>query len=162
MCSTYYVVLLAYVYLWHVMAEHGAGGGPRTNLKWSSHMSNTMLRRLVDLIQSGVRTEKRFKEVHLNNVATQVTEQTGVQVTGTKVYNHLRKWRTRWVKICKLRDLSGAQWDEPTKSIILEEEHYKGHIKVNHLANHHLANQCSILDLLDRPLEGTPWALMSL
>jgi hypothetical protein len=33
-------------------------------------------------------------------------------VTSTLVYNHLRKWRTRWIHISKLRDLSGAQWDE--------------------------------------------------
>ncbi|XP_062208724.1 uncharacterized protein LOC133910230 [Phragmites australis] len=111
------------------MADHGGGGAPRTNLKWTSHMSNIMLRRLVDLIESGLRTEKGFKEVHVNTVARQVTKETGVEVSGNQVYNHLRKWRARWVKICKMRELSGALWDDTTNSIVLENEHYKGHIK---------------------------------
>ena len=51
------------------------------------------------------------------------------------MYNHLRKWKVRWIHISKLKDLSGAQWDEETQSIILEAEHLKGHIKVDHLCN---------------------------
>ena len=31
----------------------------------------------------------------------------------------------------KLKDLSGAQWDEETSSIILELEHLRGHILVS-------------------------------
>jgi hypothetical protein len=45
------------------------------------------------LIETGVRTDKGFKEVHLNQVAKYLSEFTGVEVTGTQVYNHLRKWR---------------------------------------------------------------------
>ena len=30
----------------------------------------------------------------------------------------------------KLKDLSGAHWDEDTSSIILELEHFRGHILV--------------------------------
>jgi hypothetical protein len=31
------------------------------------------------------------------------------------------------VKLSKLRDLSGTQWDEDSCMIVLEEEHYNGH-----------------------------------
>ena len=37
----------------------------------------------------------------------------------------------RWIKVSKLKDLSGALWDEDTHSIILEVEHLKGHIMVS-------------------------------
>jgi hypothetical protein len=46
------------------------------------------------------------------------------------VYNHLRKWRQRYVKVTKLRELSGALWDEEHSMIVLEEEHYNGYTKV--------------------------------
>ncbi|KAK1616690.1 hypothetical protein QYE76_022207 [Lolium multiflorum] len=80
------------------------------------------------LIQSGVRTDKGFEEVHLNSVAKGLAEHCGVSVCSTQVYNHLRKWRQRWLTISRLRDLSGAQWCEDTKCIVLEGEHYCGHV----------------------------------
>ncbi|XP_044318482.1 uncharacterized protein [Triticum aestivum] len=74
------------------------------------------------------RTDKGFKEVHLNTIAKQVFEFRGQEVSATQVYNHLRKWRSRWIQVSKLRDLSGASWDENTCSIVLEAEHYAGHV----------------------------------
>jgi methionine salvage enolase-phosphatase E1 len=50
------------------------------------------------------------------------------------VYNHLRKWRQKWAKVAKLKDLSGAIWDDTTKAIMLETDHYLGHCKVESIA----------------------------
>ncbi|KAG2536580.1 hypothetical protein PVAP13_9NG205000 [Panicum virgatum] len=83
-----------------------------------------------NLISSGVRTDKGFKEVHLNQVAKAMQEFSGNEITDTQVYNHLRKWRQRWVRVVKLRELSGALWNEDTCAITLEDEHYKGHVKM--------------------------------
>ena len=66
-------------------------------------MSAFMLRQMCQLISTGVRTDKGFKEVHLNKVAKALQEFCGNEVSGTQVYNHLRKWRQRWVKLSKLR-----------------------------------------------------------
>jgi hypothetical protein len=66
----------------------------------------------------------------LNQVDRDLHEFTGNEVTGQQVYNHLRKWRQRWMRVIKLRELSGALWDEDNFMISLEDEHYKGHIKV--------------------------------
>ena len=93
-------------------------------------MSSFMLRRMVELIGQGIKTDKGFKEVHLNQVARTLTEDTGVEVSGTQVYNHLHKWRAKWVKITRLRDISGSLWDDNQCMIVLDEEHYKGYIKV--------------------------------
>lgn len=46
------------------------------------------------------------------------------------MYNHLRKWRQRWIRVTKLRELKGALWDEESGVITLEEDHYKGYVKV--------------------------------
>jgi hypothetical protein len=64
--------------------------------------------------------------MHVNVVARQVSEFFSVDVTGTQVYNHLRKWRQRWIRVCKLKDLSGALWDEDTCCIVLDGEHLVG------------------------------------
>ncbi|VAH93648.1 unnamed protein product [Triticum turgidum subsp. durum] len=111
------------------MAADGGHGGGNHPLCWTSPMSGFMLRRFVELIASGVKTEKGFKEVHLNQVAKNCSEHFGLSITGTQVYNHLRKWRASWVKISKLRDISGSLWDDNNYVILLEEEHYMGHIK---------------------------------
>jgi hypothetical protein len=102
----------------------------RGAMRWTSAMSSFLLRRMCQLIETGVRTDKDFKEVHLNQVAKYLSEFVGMEVTGTQVYNHLRKWRQRWVKVSKLRMLSGAHWVDDVCMISLEEEHYVGHIKV--------------------------------
>ncbi|WVZ94541.1 LOW QUALITY PROTEIN: hypothetical protein U9M48_040421 [Paspalum notatum var. saurae] len=107
-------------------AAASLGGNGRPAMRWTSVMSGFVLRRFVDL---GVKTDKGFKEVHLNAVAKQLSEFSGLNVTGTQVYNHLRKWRQRWQKVCKLKDLSGALWDEDNYMIKLEEERLLGHTK---------------------------------
>ncbi|KAK1696008.1 hypothetical protein QYE76_012705 [Lolium multiflorum] len=80
------------------------------------------------LIKTGVRTDKGFREVYLAVVAKALFEHCGIDVSFTQVYNHLRKWRQRWLTITRLRDLSGTQWCDNTKCIILEDEHYCGHV----------------------------------
>ncbi|KAK1614181.1 hypothetical protein QYE76_019698 [Lolium multiflorum] len=92
-------------------------------MKWLPFMSSFVLEKMCVLIQSGVRIDKGFKEVHLNVVAKVPFDHCGVSVCSTQVYNHLRKWRQRWLTISRLRDLSGAQWCEDTKCIVLEGEH---------------------------------------
>ncbi|PUZ46328.1 hypothetical protein GQ55_7G060100 [Panicum hallii var. hallii] len=113
-------------------------------MRWTSVMSSFVLRRFCLLISTGVRTDKGFKEVHLNQVARDLKEFSGNEVTGQQVYNHLRKWRQRWTRVSKLRDLSGSLWDEDNFMITLEEEHFKGHVKAHP----------KDADLLNKPIEN--------
>jgi hypothetical protein len=105
--------------------QRGRGG-----MRWTSVMSGFILRRMCQLISSGVGTNKGFKEVHLNQVVKALSEFTSNEVTGTQVYNDLSKWRQRWVKVSKLKELSAANWDDDVYMISLEEELYMGHIQV--------------------------------
>ncbi|KAK1631951.1 hypothetical protein QYE76_006266 [Lolium multiflorum] len=97
-------------------------------MKWLPFMSNFVLNKMCGLIKTRVRTDKGFKEVHLTVVAKDLFDHCGVSVCSTQVYIHPRKWRQRWLTISRLRDLSGAQWCEGTKCIILEGENYCGHV----------------------------------
>jgi hypothetical protein len=62
-------------------------------------------------------------------VSELLSEFAGVNVSTQKIYNHLRKWRQRWVKIVRLKDLSGALWNEEHHMIVLDDEHLNGHTK---------------------------------
>ena len=65
--------------------------GRSNNMKWQPFMSTFMLNKMCELISSGVRTDKGFKEVNLNTVAKQVFKFCGQEVSATQVYNHLKK-----------------------------------------------------------------------
>ena len=53
------------------------------SMRWTNVMSGFVLRRFCELISTGVRTDKGFKECHLNKVAADLKEFTGTNVTGT-------------------------------------------------------------------------------
>ena len=108
----------------------GQGNAAHGRLTWTNVMSGFILCRFSDLVGEGLKTDKGFKEVHLNKVAKNLAEFANVEVTGNQVYNHLHKWRSKWQKICRLKDLSEALWVEDVYMISLDDEHFKGHIKV--------------------------------
>lgn len=57
-----------------------------------------------------------------------MTDVAGVEISGTNVQNHLRKWRARWVKICKLQESNCVLWDANTNIIIVEDDLYNAYI----------------------------------
>jgi hypothetical protein len=93
--------------------------------KWPPYLSSFVLNRMCKIIKSGIRTEKRFKEVHLNDCAKKI-EYCQHELPSTQVYKHLRKWRSGWIHVSKLRELSAAGCDEDTNTIILDDDHYIG------------------------------------
>ncbi|GJN31950.1 hypothetical protein PR202_gb20413 [Eleusine coracana subsp. coracana] len=137
-------------------AVGGQGGNAtgRAAMCWTSVMSGFVLRRFVDLVGQGVKTNKGFKEVHVNQVARNLSDFIGQEVTGTQVYNHLRKWRQRWVKVYRLKDLSGALWDEDTCTIVLDDEHLRGHIKVTWFLFDILQDHPKDAEFLNVPIEN--------
>jgi len=78
----------------------------------------------------GVKTDKGFKEVHVRQVASTLSDFARIVVSVQQIYNHLHKWRQRWVKIVRLKDLSGALWDEEHHMIVPDDEHLIGYTKV--------------------------------
>ncbi|KAK1620030.1 hypothetical protein QYE76_025547 [Lolium multiflorum] len=79
-------------------------------MKWFPFMLSFFLEKMCELIKSGMRTNKGFKEVHMTAMAHVLVEHYGDDISSTQVYNHLRKWRIRRLTSSRFRDLSGAQW----------------------------------------------------
>ena len=104
-------------------------GDPRA-MRWNNNTSRFILRRMAQLLSDGSRPDKVFKDKDVNSVAKAFKEYSGEAVSPTQVYNHLRKWRQKWSRVSKLKDLSGALWDSDSNAILLDQEHYLGHCKV--------------------------------
>ena len=113
-----------------LVAVDPIGGGGVRAMRWSNNTSGFVLRRMAALVTDGSRPDKVFKDKDVNHVAKALKDWCGEVVSPTQVYNHLRKWRQKWAKVSKLKDLSGALWDDITHAIMLDHEHYLGHTKV--------------------------------
>jgi len=107
-----------------------AGNGAVRAMRWTNTTSGFVLRRMAALVSDGSRPEKVFKDKDVNSVAKALKQFCGEVVSPTQVYNHLRKWRQKWARVSKLKELSGALWDDQAHAIMLEQEHYLGHCKV--------------------------------
>jgi hypothetical protein len=113
-----------------VDAEAAPAAGQAGPMRWNNNTSGFVLRRMAQIVSNGSKTDKTYKDKDVNAVARLVTEYSGVPISATQVYNHLRKWKQKWSKIAKLKELSGASFDEDTCAIMLEQDHYLGHCKV--------------------------------
>jgi len=63
---------------------------------------------MAQLLSDGTRPDKVFKDKDVNLVVKCLKDYSGDVVSLPQVYNHLRKWRQKWSRIYKLKDLSGA------------------------------------------------------
>jgi hypothetical protein len=54
-------------------------------MKWLPYISTSFLNKMCDILKSGIYTEKRFKEVHLNACAKALFEHYGAKVSHTQV-----------------------------------------------------------------------------
>jgi hypothetical protein len=103
-------------------------------MRWTNNTSGFVLRRMTQIVSERSRTDKTYKDKDVNAVAKALSEYCGLAVTATQVYNHLRKWKKKWSKVARLKNLSGALFDEDVQAIMLEQDHYLGHCKVqNHI-----------------------------
>jgi hypothetical protein len=113
-----------------VEGEAAPAAGQVGPMRWNNNTSGFVLRRMVQIVSEGSKTDKTYKDKDVIAVARLVSEFSGVPISATQVYNHLRKWKQKWSKIARLKDLSGASFDEDACAIMLEQDHYLGHCKV--------------------------------
>jgi hypothetical protein len=110
-----------------VPANPLAANGP---MRWNNNTFRFVLRRIAQMLNDGTRPDKVFKDKDVTFVAKCLKDYSGDVVSPTQVYNHLRKWRQKWTRVCKLKDLSAALWDNDVHAIMLDQDHYLGHCKV--------------------------------
>ncbi|CAD6231210.1 unnamed protein product [Miscanthus lutarioriparius] len=74
-----------------VGAADGAIAAARPPMRWIANTSGFVLRRMKQQIESGARADKGINDKEVNQVAKQLREYCGEEVSSTQVYNHLRK-----------------------------------------------------------------------
>ena len=130
-----------------VVLDPVAAAGAGRAMRWTNNSSGFVLRRMAAMVSDGSRPDKVFKDKDVNQMARALEDWCGEIVSPTQVYNHLRKWSQKWQKVSKLKDLSGALWDDQNYAIMLDNDHYLGHIKVHPLPVLHTYSICSCLNL---------------
>jgi hypothetical protein len=64
-------------------------------------------------------------------VCNHVKDFTGVTVTPCEVYNHMRKWKAKWMMVCNLKNLPRVIFDSASCAIVVDKEEFKHHLMVS-------------------------------
>ena len=94
----------------------------RAPFVWLASMSLFVLNRVCELVHKGINFERGFKEHYMNTVSNDVLDFTRTTVSTTQIYNHLRKWRQRWIRITRLAKTKGATWCEHSSTLSMDEQ----------------------------------------
>ena len=97
-------------------------------MAWAPSLSLFVMNRVCELVQTGVCFDKGFKQTDINRVGNDFLDLTRLTDSTTQIYNHLRKWRAKWVRISYLREHEGATWIEETSTIMMDEEKLIAHV----------------------------------
>ncbi|KAH7663734.1 Myb/SANT-like domain-containing protein, partial [Dioscorea alata] len=71
-------------------------------------------------VRKGLKCDKSFKRAAFVYAAVAVNSRFGTEFSAENVENHYRTLKSRYTEIKKVRDLSGAGWDDATKTITLD------------------------------------------
>ena len=75
---------------------------------------------MADQDNQGLKCDKAFKQVAFTHVATTVNAKFSTSFTPENVENHYRTLKALYNEIRKIRDLSGAGWEDENKLITLD------------------------------------------
>jgi hypothetical protein len=101
------------------------------NMVWNPSLSEFDLNRLCELVDRGLNLSRRFKECYLTSVCNDVQDFTCVTVTPCQVYNHMRKWKAKWMMVCKRKNLPWVTFDSTSCAIVMDKEEFKHHLMVS-------------------------------
>ena len=97
---------------------------------WSPTLSTFVLDYMTSVIKKGESVQMGFKMKTLQTLAEAVYKFSGTLVSPNQVYNHLRKWRARWVQVLRLKRMDNVHWDGEKKTIFMDANQYFQHLKV--------------------------------
>jgi hypothetical protein len=85
----------------------------------------------VSVDQEGVSMDLGFIQKELETIAHDVFRFSASHVTTTHIYTHMRYYRARWVEVLKLKRLQAVRWEEEMASLIIDNDIYFEHIKID-------------------------------
>jgi hypothetical protein len=79
---------------------------------WRPEILEFVLNQLVHLVLSGVCFNLGFKEEQIEKVSADVFAFAGIHVSTLQIYNHMRRWMTKWSVIIKMKSDCTQDWSE--------------------------------------------------
>ena len=84
----------------------------RLVIHWTPPLSLFVLNNIIELVQKGIYFHKGFKDQYVRKMSEDVLDFTRLTITSTQIYNYLRKWRAKWVRINQLKEMQEIVWFE--------------------------------------------------
>jgi hypothetical protein len=103
----------------------------RPNMVWNPSLSEFVLNRICELVDRALNLSHGFKECYLKSVCNDIKDLTCIIVTHCQVYNHIRKWKAKWVTVCMLKKLPWVTFDSTSCAIVVDKEEFKQLIMVS-------------------------------
>ena len=113
-----------------VHSQMGSGPTSRQTMQWTAPLSLFVLNRVVQLVEQGIQFDKCFKDRYIRKVSDVVLEFTRLTISSTQIYNHLRRWRGRWVRINELKRMPGVVWYETSTTLTMDDVQLLHHHQV--------------------------------
>ena len=86
---------------------------------------------VVKLVEQGFHFDKCFKDQYIRKVSDDVLDFTGLTISSTQIYNHLRRWRGGWVRINQLKRMPGVVWYESMSTLMMDDVKVLLHLQVS-------------------------------
>ncbi|XP_039140442.1 uncharacterized protein At2g29880-like [Dioscorea cayenensis subsp. rotundata] len=90
------------------------------NKRWKAEYDAFLIPILVEQVRKGLKCDKSFKRAAFVFAAVAVNARFNTEFSAENVENHYRTLKSRYAEIKKVRELSGAGWDDATKTITLD------------------------------------------
>ena len=74
-------------------------------MTWPASLSTFVLNRVCQSIKKGILMDRGFKVKDLEAIGEDVFRFYGRRIESAQIYNHLRHWRPRWVRVLKTERL---------------------------------------------------------
>lgn len=100
--------------------KHASNKHATPNKRWKPEYNNFLIPLLVDQGMKGFKCDKSFKRAAFAFAAVAVNTRFKTDFSPKNVENHYRTIKARYAEIKKAKELSGASWDDATKTIILD------------------------------------------
>ncbi|XP_039115840.1 uncharacterized protein LOC120251371 [Dioscorea cayenensis subsp. rotundata] len=90
------------------------------NKQWKAEYDSFLIPILLEQVRKWLKCDKSFKRATFVFAAVAVNARFNTEFSAENVENHYRTLKSRYAEIKKVRELSGARWDDATKTITLD------------------------------------------
>ena len=104
---------------------------PNSPMHWPAALSTFVLNRMAELVKDGLDIDRGIRDASLDKICKDVLLFCNAKVSNTQLYNHLRKWKTRWNHLRILAQAEGVEWREESSTFFMDDTAFLKHVTVS-------------------------------